>query len=57
VQVVSRGAAIAAEAWVRTRDNDRAIVAEPAGAGRVITAAAAILIVVFARSSPPATSP
>ncbi|HEY3528874.1 MAG TPA: MMPL family transporter [Nocardioides sp.] len=36
------------ETWVRTRDNDRAILSGLAGTGRVITAAAAIMIVVFA---------
>ncbi len=36
------------EAWVRTQDNDRAILAGLAGTGRVITAAATIMIVVFA---------
>jgi putative drug exporter of the RND superfamily len=36
------------ETWVRTHDNDRAILAGLAGTGRVITAAAAIMIVVFA---------
>lgn len=36
------------ETWVRTRDNDRAILTGLAGTGRVITAAAAIMIVVFA---------
>jgi putative drug exporter of the RND superfamily len=36
------------ETWVRTRDNDRAILAGVAGTGRVITAAATIMIVVFA---------
>jgi RND superfamily putative drug exporter len=36
------------EAWVRTHDNSRAILAGLAGTGRVITAAAAIMVVVFA---------
>jgi RND superfamily putative drug exporter len=36
------------ETWVRTRDNDRAILSGVAGTGRVITAAATIMIVVFA---------
>jgi len=36
------------ETWVRTRDNNRAILAGVAGTGRVITAAATIMIVVFA---------
>lgn len=36
------------EAWVRSRDNDRAVLAGLAGTGRVITAAAAIMIAVFA---------
>ena len=36
------------ESWVRTRDNSRAILTGLAGTGRVITAAAAIMIVVFA---------
>jgi RND superfamily putative drug exporter len=36
------------ETWVRTRDNNRAILSGVAGTGRVITAAAAIMIVVFA---------
>jgi len=36
------------ETWVRTRDNSRAILSGLAGTGRVITAAAAIMIVVFA---------
>ena len=36
------------ETWVRTRDNGGAILAGLAGTGRVITAAAAIMIVVFA---------
>jgi RND superfamily putative drug exporter len=36
------------ETWVRTHDNDRAILTGLAGTGQVITAAAAIMIVVFA---------
>ncbi|MFD2762579.1 MMPL family transporter [Micromonospora eburnea] len=40
------------ESWVRTRDNSRAIVTGLAGTGRVITAAAAIMIVVFAALVP-----
>ena len=36
------------ETWVRTRDNSRAILSGLAGTGRVITAAATIMIVVFA---------
>ncbi|CAI9418661.1 MMPL family transporter [Nocardioides sp. T2.26MG-1] len=36
------------EAWVRTRDNDQAVLAGLAGTGRVITAAATIMIAVFA---------
>jgi RND superfamily putative drug exporter len=36
------------ETWVHTRDNSRAILSGLAGTGRVITAAAAIMIVVFA---------
>ncbi|HET8582289.1 MAG TPA: MMPL family transporter [Jatrophihabitans sp.] len=36
------------ETWNRTRDNGRAILSGVAGTGRVITAAAAIMIVVFA---------
>ena len=36
------------ETWNRTRDNRRAILSGVAGTGRVITAAAAIMIVVFA---------
>ncbi len=36
------------ETWVRTRDNNRSILAGLAGTGRVITAAASIMIVVFA---------
>jgi RND superfamily putative drug exporter len=40
------------EAWVRTRDNGRAITTGLASTGRVITAAAAIMIVVFAAIVP-----
>jgi putative drug exporter of the RND superfamily len=40
------------ESWVRTRDNSQAIVTGLAGTGRVITAAAAIMIVVFAAFIP-----
>jgi putative drug exporter of the RND superfamily len=40
------------EAWVRTRDNSQAITTGLAGTGRVITAAAAIMIVVFAAIIP-----
>jgi RND superfamily putative drug exporter len=40
------------ESWVRTRENSRAIVDGLAGTGRVITAAAAIMIVVFAAFIP-----
>ena len=40
------------EAWVRTRDNGQAITTGLAGTGRVITAAAAIMIVVFAAIIP-----
>jgi RND superfamily putative drug exporter len=36
------------ETWVRTRDNGEAVLAGLAGTGRVITAAASIMIVVFA---------
>jgi RND superfamily putative drug exporter len=36
------------ESWVRTRDNSRAVLTGLAGTGRVITAAATIMIVVFA---------
>jgi RND superfamily putative drug exporter len=36
------------EAWVRTRDNDHAVLSGLAGTGRVISAAASIMIVVFA---------
>jgi RND superfamily putative drug exporter len=40
------------ESWVRTRDNARSILDGLAGTGRVITAAAAIMIVVFAAFIP-----
>jgi RND superfamily putative drug exporter len=40
------------EAWVRTRDNSQAITTGLANTGRVITAAAAIMIVVFAAIVP-----
>ncbi|WP_161558024.1 MMPL family transporter [Micromonospora sicca] len=40
------------ESWVRTQDNSRAIVTGLASTGRVITAAAAIMIVVFAAIVP-----
>jgi RND superfamily putative drug exporter len=40
------------ESWVRTQDNGRSIVTGLAGTGRVITAAAAIMIVVFAALIP-----
>ena len=40
------------EAWVRTRDNSQAITTGLASTGRVITAAAAIMIVVFAALIP-----
>ena len=40
------------EAWLRTRDNARAIVDGLAGTGRVITAAAAIIVTVFAALVP-----
>ena len=36
------------ETWARTKDNNRSILAGLAGTGRVITAAASIMIVVFA---------
>ena len=36
------------ETWARTRDNSQSILAGLAGTGRVITAAASIMIVVFA---------
>jgi RND superfamily putative drug exporter len=42
------------EAWTRTGDNHRAIVEGLAGTGRVITAAAAIMIAVFAAFIPSA---
>jgi RND superfamily putative drug exporter len=40
------------EAWLRTNDNGRAIVEGLAGTGRVITAAAAIMVAVFAAFIP-----
>ncbi|WP_203454675.1 MMPL family transporter [Jiangella aurantiaca] len=40
------------ESWLRTRDNARAIVDGLAGTGRVITAAAAIMVTVFAALVP-----
>jgi RND superfamily putative drug exporter len=40
------------EAWVRTRDNGQAVTSGLAGTGRVITAAAAIMTVVFAAIVP-----
>jgi RND superfamily putative drug exporter len=40
------------ESWVRTNGNGRAIVDGLAGTGRVITAAAAIMVVVFAAFIP-----
>jgi RND superfamily putative drug exporter len=40
------------EAWMRTRDNGRAIMEGLAGTGRVITAAAAIMVAVFAAFVP-----
>jgi len=40
------------EAWTRTRDNSRAITEGLAGTGRVVTAAAAIMIAVFAAFVP-----
>jgi RND superfamily putative drug exporter len=40
------------EAWVRTRDNSQAITTGLASTGRVITAAAAIMVVVFAAIIP-----
>ncbi len=40
------------EAWVHTRDNSQAITTGLAGTGRVITAAAAIMIVIFAAIIP-----
>jgi RND superfamily putative drug exporter len=42
------------ESWLRTRDNHRAIVEGLAGTGRVITAAAAIMVAVFAAFIPSA---
>ncbi|MRH93625.1 MMPL family transporter [Nocardia sp. SYP-A9097] len=40
------------ESWLRTRDNGRAIVDGLAGTGRVITAAAAVMVAVFASFVP-----
>jgi putative drug exporter of the RND superfamily len=40
------------ESWLRHRDNNRAIVSGLAGTGRVITAAAAIMVAVFAAFIP-----
>ncbi len=40
------------EGWLRTRDNERAILGGLAGTGRVITAAAAIMVAVFAAFVP-----
>jgi putative drug exporter of the RND superfamily len=40
------------EAWLRTNDNGRAIMEGLAGTGRVITAAAAIMVAVFAAFIP-----
>jgi RND superfamily putative drug exporter len=40
------------EGWLRTRDNNRAILDGLAGTGRVITAAAAIMVAVFAAFIP-----
>jgi RND superfamily putative drug exporter len=40
------------EGWLRTRNNDRAILEGLAGTGRVITAAAAIMVAVFAAFIP-----
>ena len=40
------------ESWLRTRDNHRAILEGLAGTGRVITAAAAIMVAVFAAFIP-----
>ena len=40
------------ESWTRHRDNSRAIVSGLAGTGRVITAAAAIMVAVFAAFVP-----
>jgi RND superfamily putative drug exporter len=42
------------ESWLRSRDNHRAIVEGLAGTGRVITAAAAIMVAVFAAFIPSA---
>ncbi|MFF5228411.1 MMPL family transporter [Dactylosporangium sp. NPDC000521] len=40
------------DAWLRTRDNGRAVAEGLAGTGRVITAAAAVMVVVFASIIP-----
>jgi RND superfamily putative drug exporter len=40
------------EAWLRTGDNDRAVLEGLASTGRVITAAAAIMVAVFAAFVP-----
>jgi RND superfamily putative drug exporter len=40
------------EAWLRTRDNERAVLEGLAATGRVITAAAAIMVAVFAAFVP-----
>jgi RND superfamily putative drug exporter len=40
------------EAWIRTRDNERAVLEGLASTGRVITAAAAIMVAVFAAFVP-----
>ncbi len=40
------------EGWLRTRDNEKAILGGLAGTGRVITAAAAIMVAVFAAFIP-----
>jgi RND superfamily putative drug exporter len=40
------------ESWLRTRDNSQAIVDGLAGTGRVVTAAAAIMVAVFAAFVP-----
>ncbi len=43
------------EGWLRTGDNERAILEGLAGTGRVITAAAAIMVAVFAAFIPSPT--
>jgi RND superfamily putative drug exporter len=40
------------ESWLRTRDNERAVLEGLAAPGRVITAAAAIMVAVFAAFVP-----